>query len=141
MGIFKKQKPTISNSKAEAYRAEFKKQLEDVLRRYDSADEYRCDICYWKRPKGKISFHDGQVIQQAIRNGFNPWKCLDMTLVRNIGKATGLSDDDQYQYWCQQVMVDNTRWGLCPSCTDVVQLLTSRLAEDMLQRKRNMPNK
>lgn len=84
--------------------------------------DYVCDICSRTFSRDRITFHSAETVQQAIREGFNPWKnsAIDMSAVSALTGFFGLGTEELYGDWRRRAMSDVTDWGLCPSCSQAI---------------------
>jgi hypothetical protein len=84
-----------------------------------------CDLC-GKTIEG-IALHNCHLdeMQQAVRDGFNPWKTpgIDMSSSSALGTMFGMSDDEIFATWRQKLMADTSNprmlWHLCIECGKV----------------------
>ena len=77
-----------------------------------------CDLCTSTVAANEVVRIPLREMQQAIREGFNPFKTpgIDMSTSTGLASLFGISDEKIFQDWRQRVMADTTDWGLCPTC-------------------------
>jgi hypothetical protein len=66
------------------------------------------------------------VMRQAVKNGFNPFKTpgIDKRLLSQITARFGTDTQGLgflYADWIVKALADTTDWGLCKSCHKVVE--------------------
>jgi hypothetical protein len=81
-----------------------------------------CDLCNKTIAANEMVRIPAREMQQAIREGFNPYKTpgIDMSVSEQIALRLGIgrSPEEVFQVWRQKVMADAGDWGLCPACAD-----------------------
>ncbi len=85
-----------------------------------------CDLCNKTISANELVVIPLQKMQQAVRNGFNPWKTpgLDMSSSSGLSSMFGLTPETVFVHWRQRLMTDTTDWGLCPSCAETFRRAT-----------------
>jgi hypothetical protein len=100
-----------------------------------------CDFCNRTISASEVVVISLHEMQQAVRNGFNPWKTpgLDMSSTSGLASAFGFSSETVFAHWRQRVMTDTTDWGLCPTCAEAFRNATGSQLQGPVMAKGEGP--
>jgi hypothetical protein len=98
-------------------------------------DIVHCDLCNKVATAVEITRIPLNKLQQAVRDGFNPFKTpgIDMSATAAYGSIISLLSgvgDASFQAWRQAVLTDTTDWGLCSACAESFRRATSTKSRD-----------
>lgn len=87
-----------------------------------------CDLCNKTISSSEVVRIPLRQMQQAVRDGFNPFKTpgIDMGASGGLASAFGISSEQMFQGWRQKLMTDTTDWGLCAACADAFHKASRR---------------
>ncbi len=88
-----------------------------------------CDLCNKPISANEMVRIPLRDMQQAVREGFNPFETPGIDMSASVGRASmyGMSVEQAFQGWRQQVIADTTDWGLCPMCAEAFRRATRRI--------------
>jgi hypothetical protein len=83
-------------------------------------DKTYCDLCNKTISANEVVRIPLREMQQAVRDGFNPFKTpgINMSASTGVASAFGMGIEQIFQGWRERLMADTTDWGLCPACAE-----------------------
>ncbi len=82
-----------------------------------------CDLCNKTLSADDQYRISSRRMQEAVQDGFNPYKSSSGIKMPRIGSMFGIADDNMYREWADRVLSDPTDWILCLECHTAFTIL------------------
>jgi tetratricopeptide (TPR) repeat protein len=85
-----------------------------------------CDLCNKAISATEVIRVPLREMQQAVRDGFNPFKTPSIDTSSFPGAVFGMSAEQRFAGWRQMLMSDTTDWSLCRPCAEAFRRSTQQ---------------